>query len=88
MCIASSQAIEQNSFIQWGGAIVAESVATSAIGIVLRSNLPPRFPSDGPRAVGFAGQTAAAETIVGVVYSEGSNERVVHASVWLYTAAG
>jgi Tfp pilus assembly protein PilF len=39
-------------------------------------------------AVECAGQTAAAETIVGVVYSEGSNERVAHASVWLYTTGG
>ena len=39
-------------------------------------------------AVASAGQTAAAAGIVGVVYSEGSNERVVHASVWLWTAGG
>ena len=39
-------------------------------------------------ATEFAGQTAAAADIVGVVYSEGSNERVAHASVWLYTAGG
>ena len=39
-------------------------------------------------AMWFAGQTAVAESIVGVVYSEGSNERIGHASVWLYTAGG
>src|SRR5215472_15656206 len=40
-------------------------------------------------AVGIAGQTAVAEeSIIGVVYSEGSNERIAHASVWLYTAGG
>ena len=39
-------------------------------------------------AVEFVGQTALGESVVGVVYSEGSNERVAHASVRLYTAGG
>lgn len=55
---------------------------------MLRGNLPPLFCLTVLLAVEFAGQTAVAESIVGVVYSEGSNERVVHASVWLYTAGG
>lgn len=38
--------------------------------------------------VAYAGQTAAAAGIVGVVYSEGSNERVVHASLRLWTVGG
>ena len=40
-------------------------------------------------AVGIAEPIAVAEeSIIGVVYSEGSNERIAHASVWLYTAGG
>jgi hypothetical protein len=39
-------------------------------------------------AVASAGQTAVAAGIAGVVYSEGSNERVVHASLGLWTVGG
>lgn len=54
---------------------------------MLRGNLP-LFCLMVLLSVGFAVQTAAAAIIVGVVYSEGSNARVVHATVWLYTVGG
>lgn len=54
---------------------------------MLRGNLP-LFCLMVLVGAGFAGQTAVAESIVGVVYSEGSNERIAHASVWLFTAGG